>query len=312
VADAYANACFIVVSMDLPLHGITNTASPLYCTPAKPQCLGATERTFNIDIQNNTTGAAGKDGVIDPSGGKDGLTYFNLSSPMTWRDNMRQSEVDLGNLTKSVPGLAIASPTGTTPVGVDPTQIHFLAHSIGAMVGGVHVHFSNDTRTAVLANPGGPLSLVAQDSAFYGPVAKTLIGAQAAPGSYNYNMVFRDLQAVVDAGDPYNHVKSAAEMHPLLLFEVANDQTIPNSSTNALIASAGLKKAKAIGPNPVSAGAGAYTLFTKGDHGTLLNPAASLAATTEMQKQAVLFGATAAQPGGPFVVITDPTVLDLN
>jgi hypothetical protein len=94
------------------------------------------------------------------------------------------------------------------------------------------------------------------------------------------------------------------------MFEVKDDQTIPNSSTNALIAAAGLTKAKAIGPNPV--GAGAYTLFTKGDHGTLLNPAASLAATVEMQKQAVLFGATAAQPGGPFVVITDPTVLDLN
>jgi hypothetical protein len=31
-----------------------------------------------------------------------------------------------------------------------------------------------------------------------------------------------------------------------------------------------------------------------------------------MQRQAVLFGASAVQPGGPFVVLTDPTVLDLN
>jgi hypothetical protein len=38
----------------------------------------------------------------------------------------------------------------------------------------------------------------------------------------------------------------------------------------------------------------------------------SLAATVEMQRQAVLFGATAAQPGGPFAVVTDPTVLDLD
>jgi hypothetical protein len=274
--------------------------------------LGAKERTFDIDIQNNTTGAAGKDGIIDASGGKNGLTYFNFPSPLTFRDNVRQGEVDLGNLTKSIPGLAIASATGTTPVGVDPTQIHYLGHSQGAIVGGVHVHFSNDTRTAVLANPGGPISLVAQDSAFYGPVAQSLVGAQAAPGSYNYNMVFRDIQAVLDSADPYNHVKSAAQMHPMLLFEVQNDQTIPNSSTNALISAAGLKKAKAIGPNPVSAGAGAYTLFTKGVHSTLLDPTASLAATAEMQKQAVLFGFTAAQPGGPFVVLTDPTVLDLN
>ena len=316
VADAYANACFIVVSMDLPLHGITNTASPLYCTPAKPQCLGATERTFNIDIQNNTTGAAGKDGVIDPSGGVNGLTYFNLSSPMTWRDNMRQSEVDLGNLTKSVPGLAIASPTGTTPVGVDPTQIHFLAHSIGAMVGGVHVHFSNDTRTAALANPGGPLTLIAQEPGYFGDIAKKLIGASATPGSWAYNLVFRDLQAALDAADPYNHIKNAAQMHPLLLFEVQNDQTIPNSSTNALISAAGLTKAKTIGPNAVAPGAGRYTLFTQGYHGTLLDPSkdpkASAAATVEMQRQAVLYAASASAPGGPFVTLTNPTVLDLN
>jgi len=312
IADSYASACFIVAAIDLPLHGITDTTSPFYCTPAKAQCLGATERTFNIDIQNNTTGAAGKDGIIDASGGKNGLTYFNFFNPLVFRDNLRQSEVDLGNLTKSIAGLAIASTTGTVAVGINATQIHYLGHSQGAIVGGAHVHFSNDTRTAVLANPGGPITLVAQDSAFYGPVAKALVGASAAPGSYNFNMTFRDVQAVLDAGDPYNHIKSAAEMHPLLLFSVANDQTIPNSATNALIAAAGLKKAKAIGPNPVGPGSGAYTLFTKGDHGTLLNPAASAAATTEMQKQAVLFGATAAQPGGPFVVITDPTVLDLN
>jgi hypothetical protein len=312
IADSYASACFIVAAMDLPLHGITDTTSPFYCNPAKEQCIGATERTFDIDIQNNTTGRAGQDGVIDASGGKNGLTYFNFFNPLVFRDNLRQSAVDLGNLTKSISGLAIASATGTIAVGINATQIHYLGHSQGAIVGGAHVHFSNDTRTAVLANPGGPITLVAQDSAFYGPVAQGLVGASAAPGSYNYNVVFRDVQAVLDAGDPYNHVKSAATKHPLLLFSVANDQTIPNSSTNALITAAGLTKAKAIGPNPVSPGAGAYTLFTKGDHGTLLNPAASLAATMEMQKQAVLFGATAAQPGGPFVVITDPTVLDLN
>ena len=41
-------------------------------------------------------------------------------------------------------------------------------------------------------------------------------------------------------------------------------------------------------------------------------PTASFAATVEMQRQSVLFGASAVQPGGPFVVLTDPTVLDLN
>lgn len=314
LADAYATACVVVVAMDLPLHGITDTNNPFYCTPAKAQCLGATERTFNIDIMNNTTGAAGPDGKIDPSGGLNGLTYFNLASPLTWRDNMRQSEVDLGNITKSVPGLAVvtsASPLTTVPLGVDPTQIHFVAHSIGAMVGGAHVHFSNDTRTAVLANPGGPIALIAKDSAYFGPIATALLSKSAAPNSYNFNMVYRDLQAVLDSADPYNHVKSAAAMHPMLMFEVTNDQTVPNSSTNALIAAASLAKAKTIGPNAVAAGAGRYTLFSQGTHGTLLDWA-NQAATYEMQKQAVSLAATSSLPGGPFVVLTNPTVLDLN
>jgi hypothetical protein len=260
IADSYASLCFIVAAMDLPLHGITDTTSPFYCTPAKAQCLGATERTFNIDIQNNTTGAAGKDGIIDASGGKNGLTYFNFFNPLVFRDNLRQSEVDLGNLTKSIPGLLLVSTSGVTPVGIDATKIHYLGHSQGAIVGGAHVHFSNDTRTAVLANPGGPITLAAQESAFYGPVAQELVGKSAAVDSYNYNMVFRDIQAVLDAGDPINHVKSAAEMHPMLLFNVIGDQTIPNVSTYALIDAAGLTKVKTLGPNPV--GGGAYTEFT--------------------------------------------------
>jgi hypothetical protein len=50
--------------------------------------------------------------------------------------------------------------------------------------------------------------------------------------------------------------------------------------------------------------------FTKGDHGSLFNPAASPAATAEMQRQSVLFAASAVLPGGPFVTITDPTVIE--
>jgi len=35
-----------------------------------------------------------------------------------------------------------------------------------------------------------------------------------------------------------------------------------------------------------------------------------MAATVEAQRQAVLFAASAVQPGGPFVVITDVTVIE--
>ena len=310
IADAYARACIAVAAIDLPLHGITNTASPFYCTPAKPQCLGATERTFDIDIMNNTTGAAGPDGNIDPSGGVNGLTYFNFLSPLVFRDNMRQSSVDMGNLTKSITGLAIATPTGLVPVGIDATLVHFIGHSQGAISGAAHVKFASGVRTAVLANPGGPISLIAQDeSGGFGQVAKQLVSTRAPAYTYNYFMVFRDIQAVVDAGDPYNHIKDAAARHPVLMFEVEGDTTVTNAANESLIAAGGLSKVTTLGPNPV--GAGAYTLFSEGGHSSLLDWV-NQPVTLEMQMQSAYFAATAVAPGGPFVTLTNPAVLDLN
>ncbi len=66
---------------------------------------------------NNTTGAAGPDGQIDPSGGVNGLTSINFFSPLVFRDNLRQSSVDMGQLTKSITGLPSPPRTGLVPVG---------------------------------------------------------------------------------------------------------------------------------------------------------------------------------------------------
>jgi hypothetical protein len=313
MADAYADACFIVVAMDLPLHGIVQgdpTFGALYCSPALPQCIGAQERTFDVDLVNNTTGLPPGDGKVDASG----THMINLTSPATGRDNLRQAEADLIQLTKSVPGLAIApgTPAPAGPVGVDPTRISYTGLSLGAIVGGSHIHFTNDLRTATLAVPGGVLTRLLLDSQTFGPRIKAGVTAQLAENSYNYNLFFRDFQAVVDSGDPINHIKDAVTLLPVHLIKVLNDTVVPNSATDRLIAAGPLAKLKTIGPNAVSAGNGGYTFFSKGSHGSLFDPTASLAATVEMQRQAVLFGASAVQPGGPFVVLTDPTVLDLN
>jgi hypothetical protein len=61
----------------------------------------------------------------------------------------------------------------------------------------------------------------------------------------------------------------------------------------------------------VAPGAGKYSLFTVGDHGTLLN-FSNQAATEEMQSQAASFADSVRQEGGPFVEVTDSSVLDLN
>ena len=310
ISDAFADACFVVVAMDLPLHGITDTTNPLYCDATKPQCIGATERTFNVDLVNNTTGAPVPDGVIDTSGAH----MINLTSPATGRDNLRQAEADLMTLTKSVTGLTVApgTPLPPGPIGVDATRISYVGQSLGGIVGGSHVHFVPQTRTASLNVPGGVLTQLLLDSPTFGPRISAGVSAQLAPNSYNYNLFFRDFQAVIDSGDPINHIKDAVATVPVHVVKVLDDQVVPNSATDRLIAAGPLAKLTTIGPNAVAAGSGAYTFFSAGDHGSLFSPTASLAATVEMQRQTVLFAASAVQPGGPFVVLTDPAVLDLD
>jgi len=324
MADAFADQCFIVVSMDLPLHGITATAAtdPLtgfHCfappAAANPACLGAVERTFDADFVNNTTGAATPDGKPDSSGGY----FINLASPLTGRDNLRQAEADLIQLARSIPGLAVAQAApGSLPagaVGVDTSRIHFTGLSLGSIVGAGYVQYSPETRTAALSVPGGVVTQLLNDSAAFGPSIRAGVNAQGlSPGSFLYNLYFRDFQAVIDSGDPINHIKAAQAARPTLLFKVLNDTVVPNNSTDRLITAGGLTKLKTLGNNPVAAGAGVWSFFKVGSHGTLFDPTASLPATGEMQAQAIGFAATAPLPGGPYVPVglIDASVLDLN
>ena len=101
-------------------------------------------------------------------------------------------------------------------------------------------------------------------------------------------------------------------MHPVHLFKVLNDTVVPNSSTDRLIAAGGLKQAQDSRSECRGSGQRRYTFFTGRRTARCSTPTASLAATMEMQAQAVLFAATAVQPGGPFVVLDRPDVLDLN
>ena len=71
LADALSFVGFAAIAIDMPLHGVTDKTNPFYAK--------GLERTFDLDLVNNATGASGADGVIDPSG-----SYFiNLQSLLT-------------------------------------------------------------------------------------------------------------------------------------------------------------------------------------------------------------------------------------
>jgi len=322
VADGFADAGFVAVAIDLPLHGLTDPTNPFYASGANPlyaglslPATGSIERTFDLDVMNNATGAAGADGKIDTSG----ASFINLANLLTTRDNLRESVADLITLVRSLPALNLDATAGGD---INPAQVHFLGHSLGAIVGGVYlgVASGSEVKTATLAMPGGNLPQLLLDSpTFSGQIVAGLQAQGLQQGTTLFNQFFRDAQTAVDSGDPINFIATAAQNHPLHLLQVvgggtsAPDQVVPNSATQRLIAAAGLTRIPAPAtPGPIPAdlagnppGYRAYVNFVVGNHGSIIDPTASALATTEMQTESVTFAVAA----GTSMVVAVPTVI---
>ena len=297
VADAFADKGFVVVSIDLPLHGIGGTDA----VAANPFYDAANERTFNLDVVNNTSLAAGPDGKIDPSG----VSFVNVPNPLVTRDNLRQGASDLLTLTRSLGSLDL---DGVAGGDINTSRIHFIGHSLGGIVGGVYLGTAaaSEVATGELANPGGGVAQTIFDSPAFGPAIKSGLAAQGiTEGSTLYAQFIRDAQMAVDAGDPINYIV-AAKVRPLLLLQVVgggplangatspSDQVVVNSATQRLINAAGLTRLSTAGVNPTPLG-GAYVNFIYGTHGSIIdptfaaNPTLGLATTGEMQAESISF-----------------------
>jgi pimeloyl-ACP methyl ester carboxylesterase len=322
LADSFADAGYAVVAIDLPLHGVTNTADPLYATAANPlyaglglPASGSIERTFDLDVENNTTGAAGADGKIDPSGSH----FINLTSLLTSRDNLREGTADLITLARTLPTLSFGAAGG-----VNGNALHYLGHSLGGIVGGTFMAVVGpDISTATLASPGGGVAQLLIDSPTFAPEINAGLAAQGLqPGTTLYAQFFRDAQTVVDSGDPLNFIALATAQHPIHLLQVVGsssslpDQVVPNSATMRLITASGYGPLGANGvltripapaaPGPVlnAAGFRAYVNFTQGDHGSIIDDVVP-AVTEEMQGEAISFAASAGQE----ILISVPAVI---
>jgi hypothetical protein len=315
MADSYADACIVVASIDLPLHGVSAaTGGALYCsaTTPNPICAGAVERTFDVDLLNNTTGAAGADGKVDDSGAH----FINLTSPATGRDNLRQGEADHIILEKS---LRLLDLTGDAVADIDANNIHYTGLSLGGIVGGTHAQYVPSYATVTLSVPGGVITKLLLESQTFAPRINAGITTSLVKDSYAYNLFFRDFQAVVDSGDPINHIASAVKVNPVYLQKVIGDTVVPNSSTDRLIAAGGFKKVTS-GTTAVGLSTPVYAAFPYGHHGSLFSPAPCssfpasaqalcVATTVEMQKQAVTYAASFKAPGGPFLTVSNPAVV---
>ncbi|MGA9855039.1 MAG: alpha/beta fold hydrolase [Gammaproteobacteria bacterium] len=299
MASGFGANCVAVVAIDLPLHGVTNTSDPLYEGPY--------ERTFNLPEIPPFFSTASS--TIAPSG-----SYFiNLGSLLTSRDNLREAAADLINLTATLPTLvAVNSATNPTVFNTfKSTPIFFVGHSLGAIVGTTFLGVDgNKITAATLANPGGNISQLLQNSVEFAPQINAGLEAEGVvPGTQFYDDFFRNAQAAIEDGDPANYAVQAAANDPIHMIEVVGglngttdtcnltDQVVPNSSTDLLASLMGLTQVD------TSMGGSKFIVrFLAGDHGSILDPSVPSsclnnatnqylygAVTTEMQTEMVSF-----------------------
>ncbi len=300
VADTMASIGFAVVAIDLAMHGITDPTNPFYVAPSA----NGTERTFDVDYVNNTTGAPGPDGVIDSSGAH----FINLANLLVSRDNSRQGIADLFTLTESIPFMDI---NGDGAGDFNEGSITFAGQSLGAITGTGFLAFGPNIQSALLSAPGGGIANLLVGSPTFGP---SIIGGLAAAGveqgTTEFNLFILATQTTVDSADPINLGGFAALQNNILLHQINGDQVVTNrvpgaplSGTEPLIAAMGLTSYSESAFNPE--GLDAAVRFTAGDHGSLLSPETSAATTVEMQSQMAAFHAT----GGTTLNVTNTDVV---
>lgn len=308
LADTMASIGFAVVAIDMPLHGVTDIESPLYVGNT-PFGQIANERTFDLDLQDNETGAPlpEGDGNIDPSG----THFINLQSLLTARDNLRQAQADLSVLALNIPQMDL---TGDGVADLDGSSINFVGQSLGAIVGTPFLTVEETVNNGVLSAPGGGIANLLSGSETFGPIIRAgLEQAGVEPFSPEYFQFLMAAQTVVDSADPINWGATTVLNNSVLLQQVAGDAVVPNavegaplSGTEPLIAVMGLDPITETTQDPM--GIRGAVRMLEGDHGSLLSPAASPAATAEMQGQA----ASMVGSGGAQVVIGDPSLIQTD
>jgi pimeloyl-ACP methyl ester carboxylesterase len=299
IADAFAQAGFAVVAIDLPLHGITDTSNAFY--QGATSLFGNNERHFNRD-------SVGATGVFTPDGQIDnGWQILNLQNPLNARDHIRQAVSDTIHLTRTIGSLNF--PDGDPNPDLDPARIHFVGISLGSIISGVFLGLNNEVSTATLSSPAGPWTAILTDPEaidFGGPIRAALAAQGLPPGTVGFDNFVRDLQTIVDPVDPINYAADVAANHPLHVIEVLGDTAVPNDPTDYIASLWGLPSVSAtVAVMPPSAARG-IVRFKAGGHSSLFNSAINPTVTIEMQRQTVAFAVSR----GSSIPITDSSVVN--
>ena len=330
VADAFANlantilaAGYAVVAIDLPMHGLTADETVGGVLVDKTSF----ERTFDLDLvtQDMTTGnitAAVPDGMTDSSG----RHYINLSNLLNSRDNLRQSVSDLLALYYAIDNLSVVT-SRCDPCSFNETNVNFLGHSLGAIVGTTFTALETDIKEAVFAFGGGGVAKILDGSAAFGPaIAAGLAVNGLVKGTSDYESFMGAAQTVVDSGDAINYATTVgARTEGILYFEIVggggspSDLVVPNTvpdsndvSNTVFSPLAGTEPVLALMEldqiNTSQTGGSNFQVsvkYTAGEHSSLLDQTPAPNVTAQIQWQMAVFIGT----GGSTVPVTDGSII---
>ncbi|MEL6713911.1 MAG: hypothetical protein AAFP86_09065 [Planctomycetota bacterium] len=331
LAETLASVGVAMVAIDQPLHGVGfNDPLPdgtdifVGYNNMLPAPDDVWERTFGLDLltqdMDGNTLASLPDGTADASGAH----FINLANLAVTRDNLRQAVSDLSNLKAA---LAMFDDIQGEDE-LDETNVHFIGHSLGGIVGTPFVALQSDLVAATLAMPGSGIPYLLDGSPFFGPSIRGALFASAGidPSTPSYDQYLIAAQTLVDSADPANYgsILSGAATPIYLPLIVGGgaivgetepslpDQVIPNAvddapfaGTNPMVASLGLST---IDMSVSGAPQRVSVEFTQGGHSSLLLPGTtpeSAAALVEIQTQVAGFHAS----GGQSLTITDTSVI---
>ncbi len=257
LGDALAERGFASIGIDAVMHGY-RFHDPRGIEPNNGN---------QADVANNFPG-----GTTIPDGFADGgffgfplgaisvqLGFFNAFTNLVGvRDNFRQTCVDLMSLVRLIQSNSIDTALG---VSIDESNIFYMGHSLGGIMGSCAAAFENDVKAYVLNAPGGGLTsqLLVNSSIGAGSLESlfTIFGLTSSNVLDDVSIFVNVTQALLDAGDPVTKgphwIGDPMVGGPRNLLMVADhqDEVVPNQANEALAHAAGLELFRPYLANPL-------------------------------------------------------------
>ncbi|OUS07724.1 hypothetical protein A9Q81_01205 [Gammaproteobacteria bacterium 42_54_T18] len=247
--------CFATVAIDQALHGIDTDGSFMMRSvndpdaPIEPNMGGnipsadLMERHFNFTA-NEVGMPIPMDYVADT--GSSGSLFTSLFRFATSRDNLRQTTIDLMNVSASLGDMDIDG-DGIIP-DLDINRVYFVAHSLGGINGAPFLAVNSELtaknavtsmpaiKAAALLNVGGGVAKLLENSPDKGFGADVVIPVLASVGLTQGTSAFETymsvFQAVTDSADAMNYgaILRKNENMGLLLTEIigGGDDMVPD------------------------------------------------------------------------------------